>query len=76
MEALKLMSQLLVCSKHPENPVKLYCELHDDFVCGVCVAIRHRNCASVIEIKDVPKQSTQNDSKSLVKCAEKMIEHS
>lgn len=73
--ALKLMSQLLTCSEHPENLIKIYCKFHDVLVCSICAALKHVNCLDLKEIKEIPKTSMEAESSSLIDASKKIVEH-
>ncbi|XP_052782155.1 uncharacterized protein LOC128218516 [Mya arenaria] len=43
------------CEKHPGKALELVCVDHDKLCCPVCVAVGHRQCASILHIPDVAK---------------------
>ena len=73
--AMNLMSQLLMCSEHSENPVKYYCELHDNLSCSKCAVVKHANCKKLTDIKEIPKPALQAETNTLINDSEKLTEH-
>ena len=74
--ALKLMDQFFTCAEHPESPLQFQCELHGDMVCSLCAVKKHRNCESLIELKDLSsKKNLKTQKEDLVRFSENILEH-
>ncbi|XP_060073873.1 E3 ubiquitin-protein ligase TRIM56-like [Ylistrum balloti] len=52
------------CKYHEDEVLMLYCDDHEELLCNICTATRHRKCGSV---RDVPEvlESKQNGVKAL-----------
>ena len=55
-------SKSLLCQRHPQEPLKLYCEDCEALVCRDCVLVRHKlhNYNFVADIIDEEKECLQN----------------
>ncbi|XP_069110962.1 E3 ubiquitin-protein ligase TRIM56-like [Argopecten irradians] len=52
------------CKYHEDEDLTQYCDDHDELLCNICIATRHRRCGSVREVADVV-ETKQNGVKTL-----------
>ncbi|XP_060601219.1 uncharacterized protein LOC132754581 [Ruditapes philippinarum] len=43
------------CNKHHGQLMDMFCNIHDEVCCGVCIALKHRACANIDYVPDIAK---------------------
>ncbi|XP_053398795.1 uncharacterized protein LOC128556908 [Mercenaria mercenaria] len=54
-ESTPPVSSTDVCEYHHGKVIEMYCELHDEVCCTVCIAVKHRSCTGVEYIPTIAK---------------------
>lgn len=72
---LALIRQIM-CSYHPDQPSRMFCDSHKAAVCLVCVESTHRHCYNVRDLKEKMKEAHDDLAKvaATLKAGESKLE--
>ena len=73
--AMEMLNGFTLCSKHPKEAVKFYCEDDKIFCCLVCSIENHKQCTNLKPISLLSKESTTLGLTQLVDLTEKLTKH-
>ena len=68
---VKVLAELLKCSKHPDKTVSAVCKDDNSLCCTDCVVEIHKHCDSII---DIHSESLNSENKSTVNKTKKRLE--
>ncbi|OWF50518.1 E3 ubiquitin-protein ligase Midline-1-like [Mizuhopecten yessoensis] len=76
---LSLVTQHEICTKHPDEEIRLFCADHNASCCAVCSIVMHRRCVNVVDIHDAAKlvrtkRDYMDNEKHLRKAAKELQE--
>ena len=63
---LQMISKHVLCSSHPDEMIKFFCQDDKEFCCVACAVVSHRKCSHVVEVeKLVQGKDVSNEVKRI-----------
>lgn len=66
-ETLRMFSEYISCSSHPDRPVEFLCKDDDEFCCSACIVVKHRRCGIVLELEKISDHTDETAEKDNIK---------
>ena len=74
-QSIEMLNGFTVCSKHPKEAVRFYCEDDKIFCCLICSVDNHKQCMNLKPVSLLTKECPASDSTKLLDLISNLTEH-